>query len=340
MVRVAIIGAGFMGSMHAEVYSQLPNVKIAAIVDQRGEKAKSLAEKYGAIPYLEIGQVLAKPEISIVDICLPTFLHKEYVIKAAEAGKDIVCEKPIALTLDDAQEMVRTCYQKKVRFMVAHVIRFWPEYAFVKRNYDQGRFGKLITITCTRLSPKPTWGWQNWLLDKERSGGALFDLHIHDVDYILYLCGQKPISLYSRGTFSSEEGYIHVFTTYNFPDGMTAFAEGGWDMTSNFPFEMKFIAQFEKAVVDFDSASSPTLTVYYADGRIDRPQLERKTSQVSGGNISDLGGYFFELNYFIDHVVHNKEFQVITPEDAVNSLKIVLKELESLETGKIVSIDQ
>ncbi|MCM8759666.1 MAG: Gfo/Idh/MocA family oxidoreductase [Candidatus Omnitrophica bacterium] len=222
--------------------------------------------------------------------------------------------------------------------MVAHVIRFWPEYAFMKKNYDQGRFGKLVTITCTRLSPKPTWGWQNWLLDSGRSGGALFDLHIHDVDYILYLCGKKPNSLYSRGTFSQEEGYTHVFTTYNFDDGVTAFAEGGWDMTSNFPFEMKFIAQFEKAVVDFDSTSNPTLTVYYADGRIDRPILERKTSQVTEGNISDLGGYFFELNYFIDHVVHNKEFQVITPEDAVNSLEIVLKELESLQTGKIVSI--
>ena len=338
MVRVAIIGAGFMGSMHAEVYMQLPNVKVAAIVDERGEKAKSLAERVGAIPYLSADQVFAKPDITIVDICLPTFLHKEYVVKAANAGKDVVCEKPIALTLEDANEMVNVCKANKVRFMVAHVIRFWPEYAFVKKNYDQGRFGKLITITCTRLSPKPTWGWQNWLLDNNRSGGALFDLHIHDVDYLLYLIGKKPLSLYSRGTFSQEEGYTHVFTTYNFPDGITAFAEGAWDMTSNFPFEMKFIAQFEKAVVDFDSTSNPTLTVCYADGRIDRPQMERKTSQVSGGNISDLGGYFFELNYFIDHVVANKEFQVITPEDAVESLSVVLKEKESLDSGKIINL--
>ncbi|MCM8764162.1 MAG: Gfo/Idh/MocA family oxidoreductase [Candidatus Omnitrophica bacterium] len=338
MVRLGIIGAGFMGTMHAEVYSQLPNVKIAAIVDERGEKAKSLAEKVGAIPYLSADQVFAKSDITIIDICLPTFLHKEFVIKAAEAGKDIVCEKPIALTLEDATEMVNVCRAKKVKFMVAHVIRFWPEYAFVKKNYDQGRYGKLITITCGRLSPKPTWGWQNWLLDNGRSGGALFDLHIHDVDFILYLLGRNPVSLYSRGTFSSEEGYTHVFTTYNFSDGITAFAEGGWDMTSNFPFEMKFIAQFEKAVIDFDSTSDPTLTVYYADGRIEKPQLERKTAQVSEGNISDLGGYFFELNYFIDHVVHNKEFLVITPEDAVNSLAIVLKELESLKTGKIIAL--
>ncbi len=338
MVRVAVIGAGFMGLMHAEVYTQLPNVKVAAIVDTRGDKAKSLAEKVGAIPYLTHEQVFSKPDISIVDICLPTFLHKEFVIKAAEAGKDIICEKPIALTVEDAKEMVNICKKNRVRFMVAHVIRFWPEYAFIKKNYDQGRYGKLITITCTRLSPKPTWGWQNWLLNNSYSGGALFDLHIHDVDFLLYLIGQRPLSLYSRGTFSEEEGYTHVFTTYNFPGGITAFAEGAWDMTSNFPFEMKFIAQFEKVIADFDSTTSPTLTIYYADGRIERPTLERKTAQVSGGNISDLGGYFFELNYFIDHVVHNKEFQVISPEDAVQSLDIVLKEKQSLETEQIITV--
>lgn len=133
MVKVAIIGAGFMGSMHAEVYGQLPNVKVAAIVDTRGEKAKFLAEKVGAIPYLTIDQVFSKPDITIVDICLPTFLHKEFVIKAAEAKKDIVCEKPIALTLEDAKEMVDICKKNRVRFMVAHVIRFWPEYAFIKK---------------------------------------------------------------------------------------------------------------------------------------------------------------------------------------------------------------
>jgi len=338
MVKVAIIGAGFMGSMHAEVYGQLPNVKVAAIVDTRGEKAKFLAEKVGAIPYLTSDQVFSKPDITIVDICLPTFLHKEFVIKAAEAKKDIVCEKPIALTLEDAKEMVDICKKNRVRFMVAHVIRFWPEYAFIKKNYDQGRFGKLLTLTCNRLSPQPTWGWENWLLNKNYSGGALFDLHIHDVDFILYLLGQKPVSLYSRGTYSEEQGYTHVLTTYNFPDGVTAFAEGAWDMTSNFPFEMRFIAQFEKVIADFDSTSNPSLVIYYADGRIDKPHMERKVLQNTSGNISDLGGYFFELNYFIDHVVHNKEFQVINPEDAVQSLEMILKEKESLEKGEIITI--
>ncbi len=338
MVRVAIIGAGFMGSMHAEVYGQLPNVKIAAIVDLQGDRAKSLAEKVGAIPYLTPDQVFSKSDISIVDICLPTYLHKDFVVKAAEAGKDIVCEKPIALTLQDAEEMVNICNKNKVRFMVAHVIRFWPEYAFVKKNYDQGRFGKLITITCARLSAKPTWGWENWLLDEKRSGGALFDLHIHDVDFLLYLIGQKPLSLYSRATYSREAGYTHVFTTYNFPGNITAFAEGCWDMPSKFPFTMRFCAQFEKVVADFDSTANPPLTIYYADGRIDKPHIERKILQNSGGNISDLGGYFFELNYFIDHVVSNKEFQIIRPEDAVQSLDIVVKEKQSLETGGIITI--
>jgi len=75
--------------------------------------------------------------------------------------------------------------------MVAQVIRFWPEYVKLKEIFDSGSLGKMVSISCARLSPTPTWAWNNWLLDSERSGGALLDLHIHDTDFLLYLLG-KP----------------------------------------------------------------------------------------------------------------------------------------------------
>jgi len=132
MVKVGIVGAGFMGSMHANVYNLLPDSKIAGIADIRGEKAKSLAAKFKTIPYYDPQQMIEKQDITVIDICLPTFLHKEYVIKAAEMGKDVLCEKPIALTVEDANEMITACKKNRVRFMVAHVIRFWDEYRFLK----------------------------------------------------------------------------------------------------------------------------------------------------------------------------------------------------------------
>lgn len=336
MVKVGILGAGFMGTMHAGVYSQLPDVKLAGIADVRPDKAKSLAEKYKSVPYYSVDEILKKEDIAVIDVCLPTFLHKEFVIKASQAGKDVVCEKPIALTVEDANEMISTCARNRVRFMVAQVLRFWPEYKFLKEMYERGKYGKLVSITCQRLSPSPTWGWQNWLMNGQRSGGALIDLHIHDTDFLLHLLGSKPHKIYSRGR--KEEGvYVHILTTFAFP-GVLAVAEGGWDFPPNFPFLMAYTAKFEKATVEFNSRNSPSLAVYEAGGKIDRPTFETMKAQDTGGNISDLGGYYYELRYFIEHVTHNKPFGVITPEQARDSLAIVLKEQESADTGRELTL--
>lgn len=332
MVKVGIIGAGFMGSMHASVYSQLPDVKIAGIADVRGEKAKSLAAKFKTIPFYSFDELLKKEDISVIDICLPTFLHKEYVIKAAQFGRDVICEKPISLTVKDSDEMIQVCKDKKARFMVAQVIRFWPEYKFLKEIYDRGKYGKLLTISMRRLSPVPTWGWQDWLLTNERSGGALVDLHIHDTDFLLYLFGKKPEKVYSK-VYKKGSLDSHIFSTFTFSDGVIATAEGGWDFPQSFPFEMSYIVKFEKAIIEFNSRSSPALVVYESSGKIEKPVFESVRVEGGEGNIADMGGYYYELRYFIEHVTHNKSFGVITPEQARDSLDVVLKERESADIG-------
>jgi len=337
MVRVGILGAGFMGSMHATVYTQFPDVKVAGIADVRAEKARSLAEKVRSIPYYTPEDLLKKEDITVIDICLPTFLHREYVVKAASLGKDIICEKPIALTVEEAEEMIKVCAEKKVRFMVAQVLRFWPEYRFLKEAYDRKKYGQLRSIWCQRLSAPPTWGWQNWLLTGERSGGALVDLHIHDTDFLLYLTGCKPEKITSSGR-KDNGAYTHIFTTFVFPQNLVCQTEGGWDLPANFPFVMAYTAVFDKAVVEFNSRNSPSLTVYEASGKIERPIFETKKANGTEGNISDLGGYYFELRYFIEHVVHNKPFGVITPEQARDSLEIVLLEKKSADTGQSITL--
>lgn len=332
MVKVGIIGAGFMGNMHATVYSQLPDVKIVGIADIRGEKAKNLATKFKTIPYFDPDQLIKRDDVTLIDICLPTYLHKEYVIKSAEAGKDIICEKPIALSVEDAEEMIKICEEKKVRFAVAHVIRFWPEYKLLKEIYDSGKYGKLLTISMRRVSPVPSWGWENWFLDQQKSGGAVIDLHIHDTDFLLYLTGEKPYKIYSR--VKQIEGLdTHIFTIFTFKDDMIAEVEGGF-FPPNFPFEMSFTAKFEKATVDYSSNKTPSLCIYELSGKIDKPVFTKIRANGVEGNIEDLGGYFHELRYFVDHIIHNKPFQVITPLDAKNSLELVIKERESSLKGE------
>ena len=177
------------------------------------------------------------------------------------------------------------------------------------------------------------WGWENWILDGEKSGGAIIDLHIHDTDFVLYLTGKKPSKIYSKGEKKGNT-FVHISTIFEFPDGLIATCEGGWDFPPNYPFVMSYIAKFEKAVVEFNSRNSPTVVVYESSGKIERPSFEpKKLEGVMEGNISELGGYYYELRYFIEHVVHNKPFGVVTPEQARDSLDIVLKEKKSAEEG-------
>jgi len=339
MVRVAIVGAGFMGGMHAEVYRNLNKAKLTAIADSDLEKGRLLADKYEATAYSSLEELLNQEDIDAVDICLPTFLHKEYVIKAARAGKDILCEKPIALTVKDAEEMIQAAKKAKVKLMIAQVIRFWQEYVILRKIHQAGELGRLLSITLTRLSPTPAWAWDNWLADSERSGGALLDLHIHDTDYLLYLLG-KPTSLVSH--ISSESlKYAHVFTTFSFPDEVMAFAEGGWDMPDNFPFTMAYTALFEKGAVEFNSRNEKTLAIYRPGKEIEyppvKPELEAKTS--GEGNITDLGGYFSEIKYFIDCLENNEEPTKASAQSARDSLEIVLNEMKSADSGKVIEME-
>ena len=332
MIKTAVVGAGFMGKMHAACYENLPNAQLVGIVDEDVEKAKETADTYGAKVYPSLEGLLSEP-VDIVDICVPTYLHKGIVIESAKAGKNVLCEKPIALNVGDADEVISETKRAGVKFMVAHVIRFWPEYVKFKEIFDSRRLGKLRSLTCERFSPTPTWSWQNWLMDPGKSGSALVDLHIHDTDFISYLLG-KPESVFSR-TVETEIGHSHVWSIFEYP-GVVAVAEGGWDFAANFPFRMAFVAVFERGVVEFDSRGERTLAVYDGES-VEYPEIQSKKAE-GGGNISELGGYYNEVKYFVECVEKNKEPEIVTPEGARDSLELVLTELKSAENGKKIVI--
>ena len=128
-------------------------------------------------------------DLDILDICLPTFLHADYSIKAMEKGMHVICEKPISLHAEDVERIYSTAHQINVKFMVAQVLRFWPEYELLKELYDSQKYGKLLSASLTRLGGIPKWSWDNWMRDEKRSGLVPFDLHIHDLDFIIYAFG-------------------------------------------------------------------------------------------------------------------------------------------------------
>lgn len=137
--------------------------------------------------------MLASADIDVVDICTPTHLHEEHVVAAARSGRDILCEKPMALTIESCDAMIDAVNEAGVRLMVAQVIRFWPEYQVIKEIVESERYGKVQWLSARRLSSPATWPWQGWLDEPAKSGGA-----IHDQDYIACLIG-SPKRVQSRG---------------------------------------------------------------------------------------------------------------------------------------------
>ena len=139
--------------------------------------------------YTDIDDMLEKEELDIVDIALPTYLHAEVSVKALNKGINVLCEKPMALTVEECRKMIEAAEKNNRKLMVAQCLRFWPEYEYLKECVETKRFGDVLSGYFFRGGSTPKWSYQNWLLKKEKSGGVILDQHIHDVDMINWLFG-------------------------------------------------------------------------------------------------------------------------------------------------------
>lgn len=331
MIKIGIIGCGFMGKMHTNCYKALQNVRVIGVYDVQQGKAKEIANLTGARVFSNAEELINNKEITAISIFLPTHLHKEFVIKSAQAKKHIFCEKPFALTIKDVEEMTKEIKKAKVKLMIGMVLRFWPEYIKFKRIVDSKIYGRLTTLACTRLSSHPVFGWNKWYLDPKLSGGAALDLHIHDTDYICYLLG-KPKSVRSLRKKSNQRTE-YISTTYNYEDAIVN-AEGGW-VEQSFGFVQAIRGVFEDGtVLEYNSKNQP-LIIYGKEKEelVNIPGL-KVNSVNTGGNISELSGYYNEDEYWIKCLQNNKYPERVTLEDAKESLEIVLKEIKSAEIGK------
>jgi len=325
MIKVGICGSGFMANMHAACYAAIPGVSVTAVASVDRKTGPKMAKENNAEFHRTAEELISTADVDVVDICLPTYLHERHVVMAAERGLDLFCEKPLAGSLAEANRMVKAVRKAKVKCMVGHCIRFWPEYVVLKEYYDKKKLGKLVSLSLRRVSARPTFGWKNWFNKPELSGGGFLDFHIHDADYVRYLLGE-PKGVDSIGYVRNGQ-WDWCCNNYRYP-GVAVSSEAGWSAAD--PFEMTFRAAFEKGTLLYSSRQEP-LTLY-APGRKPK-QLKVPSPKVGkhagGGNISDLGGYFNELQYFVKCLKKNQHPTVVTIEDARDSLALVLKEMTS-----------
>ncbi|MCL2703581.1 MAG: Gfo/Idh/MocA family oxidoreductase [Defluviitaleaceae bacterium] len=315
-MKVAIIGLGGMGSTHYNLIRDMDDAEIVALVDAEESRILEKASQCGARPYTDIHEMLAKEKPDFADICTPSYLHFQHAVAVMEKGVHVLTEKPAALCADDVKAMLKCAGDNNVMFMAAHVLRFWPEYIWLKNAVDGGDYGKLLDLNMWRLGQRPMSSWRNWMMDKEKSGLVPFDLHIHDIDFMVWLLGAPGKSDYYEITGSAG----HFVETACHYEGTRVRAKAAW-FNNAMPFQMGYEALFERGFADF---SRDTLTLYPNGGE---PVIPVMTANFEGSeiNVANTSGYYNEIRYFMDCIRKNEKPSIISGDELITTLNLLRK---------------
>jgi len=337
-VNVAVVGLGFMGVTHLRAYLTNPKARVIAVCDAvRVPVNGVLAGVSGNITksddidlgpdvkvYRTTEELFADADVELVDLCTPTPLHAAQVIGALNAGKHVICEKPLARTSAEAREILTVSAKSPGVLMPAFCMRFWPGWSWLKQVVDEQTYGKVLAARFRRDSAMPAWSQAGTYTGGQDLGGALFDLHIHDTDFVNYLFG-RPAGVFSSGVLAASGAINHVVTQYDYPDGPAVYAEGSWLLTHG--FNMSYTLLCEHATIDFDLARGADALKISETG---------KEPRVMDGGAGD--GYSKEIDYIIDCVTNHRPPTVVSALDGVTALEICEAEEQSIRSGAPVKL--
>jgi predicted dehydrogenase len=318
-MNIGILGAGSMGATHARSFAKLPGVRVAAMSSRSAAKASQIAGQVGARAETDDRAIIDDPGIDAISITLPTHLHRSATIAALQAGKQVLLEKPFALTLEDCDVMMSAQRQAGANLMIGHTLRFWPEYVALKRLIDTGALGAPVTATATRLSQKPVWA--TWYDDPAQSGGTVMDLMIHDYDALNWMLG-APLSVYARGQRAAPGLWTQAMVTVDYGRARGT-AEGSHLLPPDYPFTMTLRVVCERGVVDYiGRGAASTLTVHEPGRSYALP--------FDGDNAYDR-----QAAYFFECVQRKRQPDQGTPEQARLAVAVALGVRRSLESGRV-----
>lgn len=326
MLNAAIIGFGGIARVHAQGYAELEKagkVRLCAAFDVHEEAFTKKTDinistdggnGFSFNCYTGLEQMLAGEKIDIIDICLPTFLHRETSIAMLRRGYHVLCEKPMATSYDECMEMLDAAKKSGKRLMIGQCLHFFPEYEYLKETVDSGIYGKVKSAFFQRLSSPPLWGWNEWHTKREMFGSCLADLSIHDIDMTQYLFGApKKVFCSAKDGFGAMEGVTSLLMY----DDMTSTIIADWSIV-NGEFSSEYRVSFEKAtVVD----KNGVVTVYPYEGEAFSPELPQ------------TDGYTSEISHFVDLVNGGKDEGKNRVRSAAETIHIINALTECAEAG-------
>jgi predicted dehydrogenase len=338
MVNVGILGIGFMGVTHYKALQKVKGARAAAICTRDEKKlagdwsmvqgnfgdAGGVQDLKRVARYREIDELLADDSIDLVDVCLPTPMHREVTIKALRAGKNVLVEKPIALTLKDADAMIGAARETGKLLMVAHVLRFVPAFAEARELALSGKYGALMGVHLKRIIGRKSPEIERNYFD--RSGGPLLDLHIHDTDFMMHLCGTPARVL--ANAHVAPNGDVLYFNAEYFYDGRSIGASAQCGAVGQPPvtFEHGFDFFLEKATLRYNSLRDANAILLCAGGKQKELAPRRKEA------------FQAQLQHAVDCVRDGRESDIISAQNARTSLAVCLHEKQSALSGKVVNV--
>lgn len=312
MLKVILVGIGGMGGCHFDSYKGIEGAEVIAVADVQTDMARKKVNNENIKIYADINDALDNEQADIVDICTPSYMHTDMVIKALEKGFNVISEKPMALSFKDAEKIEKAVKSSGRNFMVAHVLRFMGTYKYLKSVVDSNELGKLLRLDMKRISSMPKWSWENWMADIRKSGHVLVDLSIHDIDFMQYMFGYPADIQAIYYPMKNDSNYIVCNFAY---DGFCVTTEAAW-YDAPVGFSMTYFAVFEKGTVKLTEDGS----VYKNEELVDLG--ENSDAEDTKINIKRFDSYPAELEYFVNCVKNGIKPDIVTPESSAESIRL------------------
>lgn len=317
MIRIGIVGTGGMGTVHYTNYQYIEDCEVAAVCGNLNK-----AREWGVPGYSDISRMAMAERLDVIDICTPTFLHYEQV-KEALKWCSVICEKPLTLTRQEAAELYGEAKRQGRHLYVAQVLRFFPEYQILHKIMQDMPYGQMLDGYFWRLSAKPAWSG-GWMTDKSKSGLVPFDLHIHDLDFLVSILGmpgkQQCITAQAPGEDMPQQ-YRFLYEFAHGGGSLNVCAEASW-YRGNYPWSAGYRVCFEHAVLEARGGEA----VLYREG--EKPQT-LDTSQrrliPTGINVPPTGVYLEELEHFVTCIRRDEDSDIIKADQVLGVLSLLEK---------------
>ncbi|GGL98198.1 Gfo/Idh/MocA family protein [Nakamurella endophytica] len=323
-LRVGILGAGYIAAAHADAWAVHPGAELVAVADPDPARAASLAGRYGAAAVAGLAELLDR-DVDAVSVCTPSPTHADLAVAALAAGTHVLCEKPVARTLADADRIVEAGQRGPGVLMVGHVSRYEPDHRAARRVVAEGTLGPVRMMSQSLVGPFPDWSAGGWLGDETRSGGPLVDLAIHSFDFLTWVVGDVPERVHAVGSRRPDGLLDYAVATVVYRGGAMAVVETSWGhpAVAGLTLSCEIVGTEGRLAWDY-----PGISV----GRL-------HTASGHTRDFSPLGrrGFHDEIAAFVDAVRAGGPAP-IPAEDGRTALRISLGAVESVRTGTAVDL--